>query len=80
MRFMGRWSSTTLTPDWVIENDFCALIWYLGFGKNFPEATKVYWRNIQRENYRGDDGRKRLRIAIINVLERDGLHARLQDI
>lgn len=82
MKFIDRWSTPAgqSTPDWVVEDDFCDLIWYLGFGPDCPEETKVYWRKIQKGNYCGDDGRKRLRTSIINVLERDGLHCRLQDI
>jgi pimeloyl-ACP methyl ester carboxylesterase len=31
-------------------------------------------------NYQGDDGRRRARMAAINLSERDGLHSRLFDV
>ncbi|KAK5109591.1 hypothetical protein LTR16_005749, partial [Cryomyces antarcticus] len=33
-----------------------------------------------KSNYKGDDGRRRARMAAINLRERDGLHGRLFDI
>lgn len=80
MKFIRRWTSSTPTPEWVVEDDFCDLIRYLGFGEECPDSTADYWKKIQKGNYKGDDGRKRLRMSIINVLERDSLHCRLQDI
>ncbi|KAI9877990.1 MAG: hypothetical protein M1830_002222 [Pleopsidium flavum] len=75
-----RWSSTQPTPDWVVDDEFCDLISMLGFGRDCPESTKSFWKKTQKEIYRGDEGRKRIRMAAINLLERDGLHSRLQDV
>jgi hypothetical protein len=39
-----------------------------------------FWLNEIVQNYRGDDGRKRLRMAAMNLRDRDGLLGRLGDV
>ena len=52
----------------------------IGFGKNAPTDTREYWQKTIKANYQGDDGRRRIRMAAINLRERDGLHGRLFDV
>jgi hypothetical protein len=52
----------------------------IGFGKDCAPAVRELWRRKIQENYRGDDGRRRIRMAAINLRDRDGLHARLFDV
>jgi len=68
------------TPDFEPGNDFADFLIDIGFGKECPSDARQFWRNQIRSNYRGDDGRKRIRMAAINLRERDGLHGRLFDI
>jgi len=42
--------------------------------------VREFWRATIKENYRGDDGRRRIRMAAINLRDRDGLHGRLADV
>jgi hypothetical protein len=51
-----------------------------GFGKECPAAVKEFWFEETRKNYRGEEGRKRIRMAAINLRERDGLHLRAGDV
>lgn len=53
----------------------------IGFGKETcPPETRDFWRKTIRENYHGDEGRRRIRMAAINLRDRDGLHPRLSDV
>jgi len=63
-----------------LPDEFCNLVVENGFGKDCSKETREQWVEILKKNYRGDPGRKRLREAAINLLERDGLHSRLPDI
>jgi len=42
--------------------------------------VRQFWTETIKANYRGDDGRRRIRMAAINLSQRDGLHARLSDV
>ncbi|WP_339805163.1 alpha/beta hydrolase [uncultured Marinobacter sp.] len=44
------------------------------------EKIRNFWLEVYRQNYRGDQGRERLRTCAINLRDRDGLHARLNGI
>lgn len=52
----------------------------IGFGKNCDKSARDFWNQTIKENYRGDAGRRRIRMAAINLAERDGLHSRLPDV
>lgn len=41
---------------------------------------RKFWTETLKANYRGDDGRRRIRMAAINLSQRDGLHGRLSDV
>ena len=58
----------------------CDFLIDIGFGKNCPQETRDFWRKEIQANYQGDDGRKRARMAAINLRDRDGLHGRLFDV
>ncbi|KAL8757636.1 MAG: hypothetical protein Q9199_002061 [Rusavskia elegans] len=58
------WTSKNPTPDFEPEDEFC----------NFLIDMTI------KSNYRGDDGRRRARMAAINLRERDGLLGRLFDV
>jgi len=46
----------------------------------FSKETRDYWVKEIQSNYAGDDGRRRVRMAAINLSDRDGLHRRLFDV
>jgi hypothetical protein len=77
---IDKWTTTVPTPDFEPDTDFCDFLIDIGFGKNCPDEVRSYWQKMIKSNYQGDDGRRRARMAAINLRERDGLHGRLFDI
>ena len=77
---IDQWTTTKTTPDFEPDNDFCNFLIDIGFGKNCPQSTRDFWIKTIKSNYQGDDGRRRARMAAINLRERDGLHGRLFDV
>lgn len=66
--------------DFEPSTSYCDFLIDIGFGKNCPQEARDFWRNEIKANYKGDDGRRRARMAAINLRERDGLHGRLFDV
>ncbi|MFJ5872217.1 alpha/beta fold hydrolase [Dietzia maris] len=66
--------------DWVVDDDFVLGVLAAGLGENVSDAEKQFWLDTYRTNYRGDEGRHRLRTASINLRDRDGLGARLDGV
>ncbi|KAI4841792.1 alpha/beta hydrolase fold family protein [Aureobasidium sp. EXF-8845] len=91
-REIGCWNAPQdLTPDieaWSKPSDdsfrpgnkFSDFLIDIGFGKDCDSSVRDFWRNEIANNYIGDDGRKRARMATINLRDRDGLHGRLADV
>ena len=78
--FYEGWSTKEPTPDWAVEDQWCGMVATLGFGDAATEDTVNYWLKSVKDTYRGDEGRKKVRMALANLLERDSLHLRLQDV
>ena len=78
--FYENWSSTEPTPDFVVEEVWRGMVVNLGFSGTVPAETEASWDKRLQEVYAGDLGRKKLRMALINLLERDGLLLRQRDI
>ncbi|KAL5321652.1 hypothetical protein ACEPPN_009612 [Leptodophora sp. 'Broadleaf-Isolate-01'] len=74
------WTSTQATPDFTLSDEYCTFLVDSGLGTDCDPAVREYWTNTLKANYQGDDGRKRIRMAAINLSERDGLHGRLPDV
>ncbi|KAL8813083.1 MAG: hypothetical protein Q9223_003524 [Gallowayella weberi] len=74
------WTSKTPTPDFEPEDEFCNFLIDIGFGKDCDKSVRDFWVKTIKSNYRGDDGRRRARMAAINLRERDGLLGRLFDV
>jgi len=74
------WSSSTATPDFTPPDSYSHFLIDIGFGKDCPSSTRDFWLETIRSNYTGDAGRRRIRMAAINLSERDGLHGRLFDV
>ncbi|KAI7527072.1 alpha/beta-hydrolase [Hortaea werneckii] len=73
-------TTNSATPDFEPGDEYCNFLIDTGFGKDCAEEARRYWINEIKANYRGDEGRRRLRMAAINLKERDGLHSRLFDV
>lgn len=71
--------SEPVGDDWTVENEFSDFILSVGIGA-VSQEEREFWRATHKINYRGDEGRKRLRMCAINLRDRDGLHARLDGV
>jgi len=76
---IDHWTSTK-DPNWVVEDAYCQTVSTVGFGAGCPESTTEYWTKAAKELYSGTEGREKLRMASICLLERDGLISRVNDI
>lgn len=74
------YTSTSPTPDFAPGDQFSDFLIDIGFGKDCPQDARQFWRDTIAQNYAGDEGRRRIRMASINLRDRDGLHNRLSDI
>lgn len=74
------WTTNDKTSDFKPAEDYCNFLIDIGFGKDCPKETRDYWVKEIQANYQGDEGRRRIRMAAINLSDRDGLHNRLFDI
>ena len=80
---INRWTlpvNQSAGQDFEPYTGFCNFLIDIGFGKDCDPAVRKEWTKLIKENYRGDDGRRRARMAAINLRERDGLHGRLGDV
>lgn len=77
---INEWTTSSSTPDFKPSTDYCNFLIDIGFGKDCPKETRDFWVETIKSNYTGDDGRRRARMAAINLRERDGLHGRLFDV
>jgi pimeloyl-ACP methyl ester carboxylesterase len=77
---INEWTTNTTTADFALQEDYCNLLVDLGFGKDCSSEARKFWVEAIKSNYQGDKGRKRLRMATINLRDRDGLHGRVADV
>lgn len=49
----------------------------IGFGASVDEPTKRFWSQTIKDNYTGDEGKRRICMAAVGLASRDGLHERL---
>lgn len=72
--------STPVSDDWVVEDDFVNAVLGAGLGEGVSEEERDFWLKTYRSNYTGDEGRRRLRTSTVNLRDRDGLEARLNEV
>jgi len=77
---INEWTTTASTPDFEPTDAFANFLVDQGFGKDCDQSLREFWVKTMKSNYKGDDGRKRARMAAINLRDRDGLHGRLFDV
>ena len=70
-------TTQTPVPDFEPEDGYCGFLMEIGYGKTCPPELRDKWAGILKNTYRGDDGKRRMCMAAINLATRDGLHARL---
>lgn len=73
------WSQEPV-PNFETPVEFSDFLINVGFGNDVASDVREFWRAQHRKNYPGDDGRDRLYMCAVNLRDRDGLHARIQDI
>lgn len=77
---IGAFTSSQPTPDFVPSDEYCGYLVQNGFGPEVSEDVMTFWKKEIQFNYQGDDGRKRARMAAINLRDRDGLLGRVGDV
>ncbi|KAL4931990.1 alpha/beta fold hydrolase [Aspergillus undulatus] len=77
--FVKQWTVDSATPDFEPSDEFIVALISSGFNNCSAEVSD-FWRATIKENYRGDEGQKRIRMAATNLAERGGLHLRLPDV
>ncbi|KAF7114929.1 hypothetical protein CNMCM5793_000699 [Aspergillus hiratsukae] len=78
--FSEKWTSAVATPDFLVDDVWCGMVGGIGFGASASEELSAFWTKTLKEVYKGDEGRKKVRMAVICLLSRDGLLMRLGDI
>jgi len=56
------------------------MIGSFGFGDTVAAETVDFWKQTVKDVYIGDEGRRKVRMAVLCLLSRDGLLLRLGDI
>ena len=77
---INEWTSKDATPNFEPDDKFCNYLIDIGFGKNCDSSVRDFWKKSIKSSYQGDDGRRRVRMAAINLRDRDGLEGRLFDV
>ncbi|GLB10709.1 hypothetical protein AtubIFM57258_007118 [Aspergillus tubingensis] len=67
------------TPSFQPSDALAELIFKTGFN-DIPSEDYDFWVETLRRVWSGDDGRRRARMCVLNLRDRDGLHGRLFDI
>ncbi|KAJ5641836.1 hypothetical protein N7490_005836 [Penicillium lividum] len=77
--FVEQWTASRPVPDFEPGDDYCEALINIGFNECSAEV-RDFWRESIKSCYRGEEGRRRLRMAAINLAERGPMHLRLADI
>ena len=79
--FVDKWTTRRETPDFVVDDVWCEMVVRIGFGEGvIDEETIQFWKKTVSDVYRGDEGRRKVRMTAMSLLSRDGLLVRLRDI
>ncbi|VUC20933.1 unnamed protein product [Clonostachys rosea] len=78
--FIDAWTSTVPTPNFIIDEAWRDSVARLGFSEDTSAETLAFWDETIKNVYSGEEGRKKVRMATLNLLHRDGLLARLGDV
>ncbi|USW51830.1 Putative alpha/Beta hydrolase [Septoria linicola] len=72
--------SSTPTPDFYPPEQFVTREIENSFGSDVADDIRKKWTNEINFHYAGNEGRRRLRMAAINLRDRDSLHGRAFDV
>ena len=72
------WTSSSPTPEFELDDAYCDFVVDVDFGHNCSTKTRDFWKKAIKTYYQGDEGRKRIRMAAVNLRDRDTLHGRLE--
>lgn len=64
-------------PDFEPGDAYYDFLMEIGFGKHIDKPTRDFWAKTIRDNYNGDEGKRRICMAAVTLAGRDGLHGRL---
>ncbi|EAW12077.1 alpha/beta fold hydrolase [Aspergillus clavatus NRRL 1] len=78
--FFDKWTSAVPTPNFLVDDVWCGMVGGIGFGAGTTAEMTAFWTETARQVYKGDEGRKKVRMAVACLLSRDGLLMRLGDI
>lgn len=80
--FLEKWAAPTIAAadEFVIDDVWCGMVGSVGFGDHGTPDITAYWTNVLQKVYRGEEGRKKARLALLNLIARDGLLLRLGDV
>lgn len=67
-------------PDFVMDETTCELIARNHLGPSCSPDKVAFWTEAVQSIYRGDEGRKKARMAMLALLTRDGLLFRVSDV
>lgn len=57
--------------------DYYDFLMEIGYGKDLDTSLRSFWEETIKNTYQGDEGKRRICMAAINLASRDGLYARL---
>ncbi|EFQ30154.1 hypothetical protein CGRA01v4_00467 [Colletotrichum graminicola] len=80
LAFYDAWSSPVPTPDFLVDDIWCGMVGSLGFSGTVPPETLEFWTKTLKSVYKGDEGRRKLKVALGCLLSRDGLLLRIRDV
>ncbi|KAF2997343.1 hypothetical protein E8E13_003369 [Curvularia kusanoi] len=78
--FAQKWASTTPTPEFSIDDQWCEMVASFGFGSHATDESTAFWTKVLKETYIGDEGRRKARMAVLCLMSRDSLLLRLSDV
>ena len=76
--FFDKWCQPD--PEFVIDDVWCGMVSSIGFADGVTAEATEFWTNTLKSVYKGDAGRVKAKMALLNLLNRDGLLDRLRDI
>lgn len=82
--FLAKWAADPATAEkdgeFVIDDVWCGMVGSVGFGDHGTPEISAYWTSVLKQIYRGEKGRKKARLALLNLITRDGLLLRLEGV
>jgi pimeloyl-ACP methyl ester carboxylesterase len=77
--FLIQWANSQPTSNFDPGDGYCDAVITIGLNE-CSSAVREFWRQTIKDSYSGEEGRQRIRMAAINLAERDGLRLRLPDV